>query len=49
MVEKKISIYNAGLKEQLSQTKTEIVSETEENVKRRLIQVKDEMIPEFTF
>ncbi|KAJ3651529.1 hypothetical protein Zmor_017563 [Zophobas morio] len=43
VVENKISIYDAGLKEQLSQTKTEIVSETKENVKRQLTEAKNEM------
>ncbi|XP_063903858.1 microfibril-associated glycoprotein 4-like isoform X5 [Zophobas morio] len=43
VVEEKINIYDAGLKLQLSQTKTEIVSETKENVIQQLTQVKNEM------
>ncbi|XP_063903520.1 techylectin-5B-like [Zophobas morio] len=43
VVEEKISIYDSGLKTQLSQTKTEIVLETKENVIRQLTETKNEM------
>ncbi|KAJ3646887.1 hypothetical protein Zmor_024452 [Zophobas morio] len=43
VVEEKISIYDADLKEKLSQTKTEIVAETKENVRLQVTEAKNEI------